>query len=293
MAAPPIRDYLAAFYADQGGVEFELLEGAEYSLAECHGCGLIFQRWIGDDFLMEKLYEHWIDPQKVYRAYHAGQSQEHFTRLAQDLLELVGYFGHLDGARAPTNRLKFLDFGMGWGEWCRMALAFGCETYGAELSRARIDHAQRLGVKIVSWEEIAEHRFRFINTEQVFEHIPQPLAMLRHLVGGLAPDGLIRLSVPDGRDIKRRLRSPDWTAGKYTANSLNAVAPLEHVNCYTHDSLCKMAALAGLVPVEIPLSVQYQSLVDWKPPAKMLKNLIRPLWNKYLRKQTSILFGHA
>ena len=66
---PPIKDYLEDFYSPQGMVEFEYLEGASYVLCECNVCGLIFQRDIPNDSLMERLYERWIDPEKgIYSA---------------------------------------------------------------------------------------------------------------------------------------------------------------------------------------------------------------------------------
>jgi hypothetical protein len=46
----------------KGGVEFEYLQGARFVLQQCRTCGLIFQGQIGNDVLMHKLYEEWIDP---------------------------------------------------------------------------------------------------------------------------------------------------------------------------------------------------------------------------------------
>ena len=55
----------------------------------------------------------------------------------------------------------------------------------------------------------------------------------------------------------------DWEATKGTADSLNIVAPLEHVNCYTTQSLVIMAKQAGLDWVYIP---RYPKLVIEKAP---------------------------
>lgn len=51
---PPIKDYLEKFYSSQGMVEFEYLEGANYVLCDCNDCGLIFQKDIPNDSLMER-----------------------------------------------------------------------------------------------------------------------------------------------------------------------------------------------------------------------------------------------
>lgn len=81
----------------------------------------------------------------------------------QEMAVLSEYF---DGAR-----LKVLDFGMGWGGWCRMANAFGHESYGMKLSEKRIEYATKHGVRLVQWQDLPDHDFDFINCKQVFEHI--------------------------------------------------------------------------------------------------------------------------
>ena len=60
--ADPIRQYLRDHYEPQGGVEFEFLQGARFVLQQCRTCSVIFQAQIGNDVLMHKLYEEWIDP---------------------------------------------------------------------------------------------------------------------------------------------------------------------------------------------------------------------------------------
>jgi SAM-dependent methyltransferase len=95
-------------------------------------------------------------------------------------------------------------------------------------------------------DEIPARRFDLINAEQVFEHLPEPLDTLRHLSRGLKPGGLLRIGVPNGTGLKQSLAAWDWTAPKGSARSLNAVAPLEHLNCFTRTSLLVLAETAGL-----------------------------------------------
>jgi hypothetical protein len=68
----------------------------------------------------------------------------------------------------------------------------------------------------------------------------------------LKPNGIIRINVPNGWDIKRRLEIWDWTAPRGSENSLNMVAPLQHINCYIHEALVKMGQEAGLEVAVIP-----------------------------------------
>lgn len=66
----------------------------------------------------------------------------------------------------------------------------------------------------MSWEEIPQHQFDFINTEQVFEHIPKPLETLRYLKKALKTNGVLKISVPTANDIEQRLEIMDWKIPK-------------------------------------------------------------------------------
>lgn len=280
----PIADYLVDFYSPQGMVEFEYLEGATYVLSECDACGLIFQRDIPNEFLMERLYEHWIDPQKVFSQHMKNRGLEYYSRHAQEIMHIIAYFG-----KNPPS-LNFLDFGMGWGEWALMAKAFGCNSFGSELSTERIQHAKLNGIRIIDWDEIPQYRFDFINTEQVFEHIPEPLQTLRHLSGSLKTDGILKISVPYAPDIERRLKVMDWKSEIGSKNSLMPVAPLEHINLFRKQSFSKMAVQAGLEELLIPKKIQYQYLTDWGGAKKIVKSMLRPLYRNILKKGNYIFF---
>jgi len=242
----PLRDYLTSFYGAQGTVEFEYLEDAQYVLEECPDCNLIYQKQIPNDELMFRLYEKWLDPHRVFEKFEHSYPLSYYADYARVIHDVAAYKDRLPAT------LKVLDFAMGWGNWAMMAKAFGCDVYGSELSPQRIAHAQESGIKIISWDQIPLHQFDFINTDQVLEHVADPAGTLAHLKRALTPDGVIRVCVPDGRQIVSKLRAPIWTADKASPDSLNAVAPLEHINCFTNTSLRRLGETAGLRQIVIP-----------------------------------------
>jgi 2-polyprenyl-3-methyl-5-hydroxy-6-metoxy-1,4-benzoquinol methylase len=287
---PPVKEYLIDFYSPQGMVEFEYLSGATYILCECNVCGLIFQRDIPNETLMERLYEHWIDPKKVFSQHHKKVFSQHqkkddlgyYSFYAQEIMQIISYFG-----REPSS-LCFFDFGMGWGKWALMAKAFGCDSFGTELSLERVEYARSNGIKVIKWDEIPQHRFDFINTEQVFEHIPEPLQTLRYLKTALKSNGILKVSVPTANNIHRRLKKMDWKAPKGSKNSLNPVAPLEHINCFRRASLVKMASEAEMEEVFIPAIVQYRYTTHWSGLKRIAKNIFLPIYRNLLKKQNYI-----
>lgn len=278
---PPIRGYLESFYERMRPEDFRLLEGADFTLSLCKCCGLIFQKLIGDSALLESLYESWIDP---------GRSREAKlnTTLDERLVDLRDILLGLAKIGRPPAGLRVLDFGMGWAEWCGMALGFSCAAYGTEISRTRRAAAEARGVTVLSWEDLPAHRFDYINADQVIEHLPEPLGTLQRLRKCIEDRGLLKVGVPDGRGILRKLAKPDWMAPKESRRSLNAVAPLEHINCFRHRSLVMMARRAGFIPVRIPLRLHYCYNVLGKMPREFLKSVLRPLYRNYV--PSTVLF---
>lgn len=266
----PIREYLANFYG--GRVDFSCFAGAVFSLRECGFCGLIYQEEIPGAFLMQKLYDEWIDPEADRRKCGARRI-EYYAGIAREIMKVVAHYG------PEPSGLRVLDVGMGWGEWCRMAGAFGCRAFGMELSEARIAHAQRNNIEVIDWKDLRKHKFHFINTEQVFEHLPYPLESLTALASALEDNGMIKIGVPTSGNMPARLRKGDWNAPFGSRDSLNAVAPLEHINCFTANSIARMGALAGLQPFSFPLLHEY-SCTFIGPARTSLKALLRPIYHR-------------
>jgi SAM-dependent methyltransferase len=230
LTAPEVWDFLARYY--EGRVARSELEGGLYEVRRCDACGFLWQAWHLDDAGMQRLYEEWIS---------AEQSLAKKTQA-----EVTLFDGYAREASAIARRLgrrpceiRVLDFGMGWGAWCRMAQAYGYDVAGYELSRARQQYARAAGIRVVDSLD-ALGRYDFVNCHHALEHVPDPLATLARLVAALAPGGIVRLSVPDGAGMEAALQAPDWRAGK------DALHPLEHLNCFTSDTLARLAERAGL-----------------------------------------------
>jgi SAM-dependent methyltransferase len=276
----PIINYLLDFYSQQIMADFKYLEESAYILCECKNCRLIFQRDIPNNIFMKKLYEHWIEP---FEHHDQETDFSDYTSNAQEIMQVISYF-----EKNPSS-LCFFDFGMGHGRWALLAKGFECQSYGTELTDGLIEHAKSNGIKVISWDEIPQYSFDFINTEQVFEHISEPLQTLRHLKKSLKDEGILKISVPPANDIDRRLKIMDWESPKYSRNSLNAVAPLEHINCFRRSSILKMAAEAGMQEIFMPIKTQYRYTTDWSGIKKIAKNIFRPIYRNILKQQNYVL----
>ncbi len=270
--SPIILQYLRDFYEAQGEVNLQLLKDWPFRLVECSSCTLVFQQVILNDYAMEVLYEQWINPTITVE-----ESKTHDLSYYLNLVEEIKQVVEFSGKR--PHLLNIMDFGMGWSEWCKVGSALGCNVTGAELSQARIQYALKHNIRVLNIDKSAKEEFDFINTEQVFEHIPQPLETLQKLVSLVKPGGLIKISVPDCFRLNEVLKINDWSARKGTKNSLNMVAPLEHINSFTFTSLRKMASLAGLKLLPTLAYRKYpRSITD------ILKNAYRHFYIRNIRK---------
>lgn len=242
---PRMAGFLENFYA--GRLPLQCLSGEAYRVFGCRQCGFVYQDPILDDGGMQALYERWIDSaQSLRKKHNAGHGL--FRQYAGQVRTLARM---LPG---PPGKRRLFEYGMGWGYWSRMAQAHGFEVSGYELSRERREHARGLGVEVVDELPPAGAVFDCIYSSQVFEHLPEPRSTLELLCARLAPGGLVYLRVPDGRGIAAALSRQGWSP------EMNAIHPLEHINCFTRRTLIGLAAPLGLEPVSTPLRFAWGSL---------------------------------
>ena len=193
------------------------------------------------------LYGEWVDNRaSLLKKQNAKASL--FKQYAGQL-ETIGRL-----LKQPPHAVHILEFGIGWGYWCRMAQAFGYSVQGLEVSPERVAHARSLGVEVVEKLPTAGPHYDLIFANQVFEHLEQPLQTLRELVDCLKPEGYVYLRVPDGRGVEKQLKQRGWQS------EMDAIHPLEHINCFTRKSLITLAENAGLKVVTPPLRVDIARL---------------------------------
>lgn len=167
----------------------------------------------------------------------------------------------------------------GWGAWCQAAIVLGCDAYGLEVSPERLDRASSFGIKTPEWERLPAGEFHVINAEQVFEHLPEPADAMRRLREALRPGGMLRIAVPDSRAVRSLVSRLDWDARGVHDRRFMVVQPLEHINCFTHETLDWLAAHCGLEPVHLPL-VRSTVVIERFDLATLARSLVRPFYHR-------------
>jgi len=261
---PPIRDVLFRLYGKLTPDDLGLLAGGEYVLEQCPSCTLVWQRFAPNEPLYEIVYS-WID---------VGLERQDTLEWSESAVEEILLVLHL--LDRPPSEIGVLDFGMGWGRWARLAGALGCRASGIESVEKMAEHARSNGVEVLRLDALPDRAFDFVNSEQVFEHLVEPREPLRRLAGALADDGWLKINVPQGNDIERRLAKGDWAAGRRTSGSLVAVAPLDHLNCFTTRALEALGEQAGLTRRALPAGPVLAATVGLWPARRLARGAARP-----------------
>jgi len=277
-----IQGYLARHY--EGHASASADKGV-YALARCNSCGLSFQQQVPGDDLLGEIYNGWV-PGTEFEHEHRNYSLDEYRYLAEQVQFIIQYF-----RRVPAE-LDMLDFGFGWAQWSKMAMGYGCNVWGVELSEERARHGAAAGLRLLSLADLPSRRFHFINTEQVFEHLTEPRLVLKKLRDALCGDGIIKISVPNAAAVLKKI-SKGETFGALSADDQMPIAPLEHINAFTHDSLVAFGKEFGLKPLRPNFLRLYNSASGLLQLRNLVRVMARPIYRHIFPRTTFVYFVRA
>ncbi|OGW29173.1 MAG: hypothetical protein A2X59_08150 [Nitrospirae bacterium GWC2_42_7] len=238
-AGDAVWPFLKEYY--EGRINRTDLSGGKYEILKCMECGFIWQAFILNEAHMEKLYNLWASPEKSInkKRYADTALFSSYSRQVQIIYSLI--------PRKPYE-INVLDFGMGWGFWCLMVKAHGMNIAGFEISGEKAAFARSNGISVMTdFAQLLSASFDFINLDQVLEHLPDPRNVLLTLSSRLNAGGYIRISVPNGNKMEKKITRSGWKPSK------DALHPLEHINCFTNSSLSALGRTCGLTLNRQPL----------------------------------------
>lgn len=127
----------------------------------------------------------------------------------------VAYIGdiveRLERATGVRPKGRALDFGCGAGRLTEAMAAHVDEATGYDISPGMLAEARKRSGKAQYVGELPPGPFDWINSFIVFQHIPpaRGMALLRDLLGRLAPGGLVSLHLTVWRDAQHKPRAPE------------------------------------------------------------------------------------
>jgi hypothetical protein len=255
--------------------EFRLLsEGINYEILSCNKCDSLYQSYEPSSSLLLKIYDQYINSADSF-------SRKQFP--SEDVLWLYSGEISLISALLKNNlsKIKLLDYACGWGLWAKMARGWGSDVTVLELSESRRNYLSGFGLKVINSLSDQIEAYDFVNCDQVFEHLCNPISNLIEINRCVKKGGIVKISIPKTFAAwltVKRLKSFERGAGAPP----DILAPLEHLNYCNRDGLIQLASGAGFEPVNV-------SIFDYITHSKLLapdfattiKNLTRPFYRRF------------
>lgn len=223
-----------------GGTEFTPREGVvrddpSLRVVECPACGLVT-----------------LSSQEHIRPGHYEASGMHGEKPPP--MEAYVRMGEHDDSRRVRMleplliNARVLDFGSGAGGFVQKAQALCADVAGVELER-RVHEFWGDKMRLYHSPEEAGGEYDLITAFHVFEHLPDPRAMMRTLAAMLKEKGRLVIEVPSADDALMTLYASD-AFRRFTYWS-------QHLFLFNAETMRRLAVQAGLAVVAIQQFQRY------------------------------------
>jgi len=179
------------------------------------------------------------DLEKYYLENEIYSNEENITIIDENLIESPSPLEEGDMRRYEIYKdylldASVLDFGCGKGGFLKNLKNnnISKNLYGLELNQVNNRNINSIGIKCVSHTHELNTKFDYIFLNHVFEHITEPINVLRNLIKILKKDGKIIIEIPHGDDFLIK-KSNLQSFKKFTFWS-------EHVCLYTEKLFSKL-----------------------------------------------------
>jgi 2-polyprenyl-3-methyl-5-hydroxy-6-metoxy-1,4-benzoquinol methylase len=254
-----------------------LLNDQHFYILKCDSCSFMFQEYILNNTGMQKLYDKWMEPDLVKKI---TNSYRNFDDLIANYRHRLKY-AELYFKNRPIN---LMDWGAGLGNFCKLAKDMPSYVVTAyDFSGEKNKELAEYNIDTRTLGELHEKEFDFINIDQVLEHVPDPVSLLKECSKFLKDDGLIFVSTPDCSALESLIKKNDLNEEFH-----EYMSPHQHINAFTNKSMKEAASQAGLKTVFQPYW-QIKTSVSPSQKLKMnFKNLIKPFYRQF--SSTSLFF---
>ena len=216
-------------------------------LARCSSCGFGQPASVPDieDYYGRMYHREWT-PESLENDFQATYRDVSYGDILKRLARLL---------RKPRRTL--LDIGAHTGRFAWLAYENGWAAEGLEINPVTAEFARRrtgLAIHTQRAEELAKHgkRYKAVTLNDVLEHLPEPMSILRSVTEVMEPGGILAIKVPHGpmqrlkEGFRRRILGCDPMADR-----AGVMSNFVHVNHFSVNSMRLALETVGLEVVSI------------------------------------------
>ena len=268
-----LKFFFKSYYGENKYENFkDKLKEANYELLKCGECKFVWQKYMPNKNLSIDLYENIIDNDeslKKSKLKYTNQKNSHY----KEIKKIISNFN--------KEKINVLDFGAGWGHWLMSGSNLPYNPYAFELSSNKINFLLSNKINVLNFETIDpyENFFHYIRLDQVLEHLDEPNDALKIIKKLGKKNCIVFISVPDGSDIIKN--------EKILGIKKGPVQPLEHLNCFSKQSLKKILDINGFRPLKFN-EIIIMNIKDFKLDLVSFKSFLLDIKNYFF--STSMKF---
>lgn len=248
------------------------LEDAEWKLVECEDCHQKFHQNILAEEFNDIRFNKWMNQEAIDQFISKKTTPNTIFNKSVEYIQHILQIEEMTKKLRGRDAIKLLDFGCGHGQFLAICKQFGINGFGVDRAIDRIKYGQ---VTILpSLDDLHESNFHVITLFEVLEHLDNPAPILKALHKRLVRGGLLILETPDCEGIN------DIT----DQVSYRKIHPLDHINAFTHASLCNIAKQFGFMPIKTSKSYVTTHL------RKVVKTSVKQAITPFLKQTTRQYF---
>lgn len=258
-----------------------LLDLPTIKLMECAQCSTVYCSSVLDDkwnnIFWSEVYIPEKSKKKILRKSKRLNNLNRWIQMYSFLLEYVLEDGEI---------LNLLDYGCGWADFLMVARSPGVRVIGIEVNKDKAAFASENGIEIYpSLNDIPDDiQFKAFHSDQVIEHLVNPVEVMEKIVSRLHPDFLGYIGVPNySKDkilsIKQKLDHGEKVLDK-------DLVTWDHINYFSPEALSFFLAKLQFSPIELPSGnlikelTSTNSFIRFKNKAFENKQETKPFSNK-------------
>ncbi len=246
-----LSNFLLAYYKSEK--LNEVLENYDYEIIKCNVCKGIFQKNVPDPDFADYLYDKCISVDESFK------KKINFDKI--NYLKLEEDYNLIKQLLDKDKNIDILEFGCGWGHWSKFMQSKGFNLITCEFSKKRHQYLTDNG--IINYQNISDikKRFDLIYTEEVLEHLSDPIETLIKLSKLLKNDGFMIHKFPSSKFFQLKLNF-NYVPKKDCAH------PLEHINLFNKKCFVEICKKLNLNLIQLN-NIKNQNL---RTKIKILKN---------------------